>query len=189
MPTPVRYVALLAAVNVGRRQMKMERLREVIRAVGFDGVGTYIQTGNLFFTAPASTTADSVQRQIEQAISTEFGFGVETVLHTVADFARIVEGGPFSADPLTPDERQLIVFLRRPPAALPPLPAPSSNGSFSIIGADAPTDPRALYVQISDARTWARTSPAEMKRLLGPMTTTGRWRHTSERILAAAQGA
>lgn len=59
----------------------------------------------------------------------------------------------------------------------------SANGSFTVVAADAD----ALYVEIADVQAWVRTPPAETKRLLGPVTTTGRWHHVSVKILAAAR--
>ncbi len=179
----MRYVALLAAVNVGKRQMNMARLRQVIAALGYSDVGTYIQTGNLFFEVLGATPAAAVQVAIEQAMAAEFGFAVDTVLLELDEFARIVEHAPFAPRELGPAERRLVLFLRQPAADLPALPVTSANGSFTVVAADAD----ALYVEIADAQAWARTPPAETKRLLGPVKTTGRWHHTSLKILAAAR--
>lgn len=112
----VRYVALLAAVNVGKRQMNMARLRQLIAELGYSDVGTYIQTGNLFFDVSASTSALAVQEGIEQAMAAEFGFAVDTVLLELDEFARIVEQAPFSPRELGPAERRLVLFLREPAA-------------------------------------------------------------------------
>ena len=46
-----RYVALLRAVNVGGRVVKMERLRQVFEETGLTGVSTHIASGNVLFTA------------------------------------------------------------------------------------------------------------------------------------------
>lgn len=178
----MRYVALLAAVNVGKRQMKMARLRDVIATLGYRDVGTYIQTGNLFFDAPAEQAVATVQDAIEKAMVEEFGFMVDTVLLELAAFARIVEQAPFPARDLAPAERRLILFLREPPASLPALPITNANGSFTVFAADSD----AFYVEIADAQAWAQTPVAETKRMFGPVKTTGRWYHTSLKILAAA---
>ncbi len=180
----MRYVALLAAVNVGKRQMNMARLRQLVASLGYGDVGTYIQTGNLFFDVSATTPAPAVQEQIEEAMAAEFGFAVDTVLLQLDDFARIVEHAPFSPRELGPAERRLVLFLREPATELPALPVTSANGSFTVVAADT----HALYVEIADAQAWARTPPAETKRLLGPVKTTGRWHSVSLKILAAARG-
>lgn len=178
-----RYIALLGAVNVGKRQMKMARLREIIADLGFLHVGTYIQTGNLFFDAPSATPAASIKESIEKAMAEEFGFAVDTVLLSIDSFASILDRAPFGSGELGPDERRLIMFLRAQPAAQPGLPLTSDNGSFTIVGADG----QAWYMHIADAQTWARTATAQMKKMAIDVPHTGRWRHTSVKILQAAR--
>src|SRR4051794_35378817 len=52
-----RFVALLRAVNVGGRTLPMAALREVCAGLGWEGVATYIQSGNLVFEAKGKAAA------------------------------------------------------------------------------------------------------------------------------------
>ena len=53
-----QYVALLRGINVGgKRKLKMADLRESVLKIGFKEVATYIQSGNLFFTAEEKNSA------------------------------------------------------------------------------------------------------------------------------------
>ena len=46
-----RMVALLRAVNVGGRKLPMAELRALCGRLGWEDVATYIQSGNVVFTA------------------------------------------------------------------------------------------------------------------------------------------
>src|SRR5262249_11565840 len=86
-----RYVALLRSVNVGGRSLSMATLREVCERLGHTDVSTYIQIGNLLFTAKRAVAPKS----LEAAIAKEFGIDVPVILRTASDVARVIEGDPF----------------------------------------------------------------------------------------------
>ncbi|WP_142683953.1 DUF1697 domain-containing protein [Chitinophaga polysaccharea] len=62
-----RYVAFLRAVNVGKRIVKMEHLRQLLDAAGFKNVTTYIQSGNVMF-ASRSNNAAALSEKIEKLL-------------------------------------------------------------------------------------------------------------------------
>jgi len=72
-----RYIAFLRAINVGRRTVRMDRLREVFEAAGFDDVATYIASGNVIFAA-AEPDPYRLEREIERLLAEAFGFHVDT---------------------------------------------------------------------------------------------------------------
>ncbi len=46
----MRYCAFLRAINVGKaNRIRMDALRELCGGLGFEGVSTYLQTGNIHF--------------------------------------------------------------------------------------------------------------------------------------------
>ena len=49
----MRRFAFLRAINVGRRTVRMERLREEFTALGFSAVETFIASGNVTFESGA----------------------------------------------------------------------------------------------------------------------------------------
>jgi len=51
------YVALLRAVNVGGRQLKMEDLKRIASEVGLQAPKTFIASGNLLFTSKKGEAA------------------------------------------------------------------------------------------------------------------------------------
>jgi len=89
MPT---YAALLRGINVGgHNKVPMSELRRVVEALGHTDVTTYIQSGNVVFTATKNVTPAAVER----AIKNEFGFDITVVLRTRAELQRVVKDNPF----------------------------------------------------------------------------------------------
>ena len=89
MPT---YVALLRAVNLGgRNKVSMGTLRSVIEELGHRDVTTYIQSGNVVFTASKDVNPASLERAIER----KFGFDIDVILRTTAAMKRVVKANPF----------------------------------------------------------------------------------------------
>ena len=74
-----RYVALLRGINVGgRNKVPMADLREAFESAGYGDVGTYIQSGNVVFSA--STSQAALEGALEPML--EARFGVPLVLQT-----------------------------------------------------------------------------------------------------------
>lgn len=94
---PQRYVAFLRAVNVGKRQVKMDALRALFQALGFSAVETFIASGNVIFTAPAQDTR-ALEKRIERELEKALGFEVETFLRTPAELKAITGHRPFGDD-------------------------------------------------------------------------------------------
>ena len=76
MPT---YVALLRGINVGGKNLiRMPALKACFEENGFEDVATYIQSGNVVFTAPATRATDLTHR-IETMLAEAFDY-VPTVV-------------------------------------------------------------------------------------------------------------
>ena len=65
-------IAFLRAVNVGGRTVQMSRLVEVFGGLGYEGVWTHINSGNVVFEATGDRAA--LERTIEGALESTFGF-------------------------------------------------------------------------------------------------------------------
>ncbi|MEV7413824.1 DUF1697 domain-containing protein [Streptomyces sp. NPDC089919] len=108
------FVALLRGINVGgRRKVPMAQLRALLEGLGYDGVRTYLQSGNAVFTA-AEPDADAVRVELERAIEAEFGFAVPCVVVDGRYLRAVVAACPFPAAEL--EGKQLhATFLSRQP--------------------------------------------------------------------------
>ncbi len=93
----MRYVGLLRAVNVGKRQVAMGRLRTLLEELGHDEVQTVLQSGNVVFAAPR-TSATKLEQALAKAIEAEFGFPVPVLVRTGAQLAKVIDANPFPAE-------------------------------------------------------------------------------------------
>lgn len=88
----------------------MAELRDLFESLGHTEVSTFIQSGNVVFTAGRSVTPKSLQI----AIANEFQVDTNVVLRTPSDLERVVKGNPFAGL----DASELHVgFMARQPSA------------------------------------------------------------------------
>ena len=108
------FVALLRAVNVGgNNQISMSKLRAVLESLGYTGVTTYIQSGNIVLDGKERTAAALVPK-LEAAIAHEFGLTIDVVARTTRDLTAVIETNPFRTR--VPDTTKLhVAFLNQPP--------------------------------------------------------------------------
>jgi uncharacterized protein (DUF1697 family) len=113
------YIALLRAVNVGKRQVKMASLREWLTEAGFTDVETYIQTGNVKAGSSLRSVA-KVEAALERLLLERAGFEVACIVLTPQQLSQVyadaqaIEPPPFAGDP---EERRFVVFFKKPVAA------------------------------------------------------------------------
>jgi uncharacterized protein (DUF1697 family) len=106
------YVALLRAVNVGGRQLKMEDLKRVAGEVGVESPKTFIASGNLLFTSNKAEAV--VKKQLEKALTDHMGKPVELMVRTAQELAETVKTNPFEKEP---GNRVAAIFFDEAPAA------------------------------------------------------------------------
>jgi uncharacterized protein (DUF1697 family) len=108
----VRYIALLRGINVGGRTLvKMADLKTCFENLGFDGVSTYIASGNVLFESDEDD-AGELATTIEGAIEQQFELPVKVVVLDPKAYAQIVKAIP---EPWIHDGtlRANVAFLRR----------------------------------------------------------------------------
>lgn len=85
----MNYIALLRGINVaGNAKIEMKRLKQVFETADLTDVRTYINSGNVLFSSPASDP-DKLARKLETAFQAEFGFIVPTLVIPGEDFKAI----------------------------------------------------------------------------------------------------
>jgi uncharacterized protein (DUF1697 family) len=160
------YIGFLRAVNVGKRQVRMERLRQVLSEHGFRDVETHIQTGNVKVTSPMRSAA-KVEKELHRLISDAFGFDVPVVVRTPAQLRRLAEEAEQLDSPIAPDARRYVTFMT---GDLDP------DGVEALHAWDVPTEAaRVLGTDIvlflSDGVQGARLTHARIERLTGAVGT------------------
>jgi uncharacterized protein (DUF1697 family) len=111
-----QFAVLLRAVNVGgRNKVPMARLRELADGLGYTGVSTYLQSGNLVVTAEVKKPAD-VEAAVADAIRADLGVDVAVLARSRKELATVVAANPF-ADKTSDPKRLHVSFLTAQPAA------------------------------------------------------------------------
>ncbi|HEU5057420.1 MAG TPA: DUF1697 domain-containing protein [Kofleriaceae bacterium] len=129
-----RYVALLRGINVGGNNLiKMTALKACFEEHGFAEVVTYIQSGNVLFSAAGA--AGAIARRIEEALGAAFRYQASVVLRSRKQMADIVARAPggFGADPAR--YRYDVIYLKAPLTAAAALPqVPVKDGVDRVTG-------------------------------------------------------
>jgi len=100
---PSTYLALLRGINVGGHgKLPMRELVRLCEAAGCTNVKTYIQSGNVVFTATP---------EIAAALPSHIPF--PTLIRTADEIAAVVQGNPY------PPEHSYVTFLFESPGKLP----------------------------------------------------------------------
>lgn len=90
----MRYLALLRGINVGGKTLiKMADLKTCFENLGFDGVSTYIASGNVLFESDEDDVA-GLATTIEAAVEQRFELPVKVVVLDQQAYARIVKAIP-----------------------------------------------------------------------------------------------
>jgi len=162
-----RYIALLRAINVGGRTVRMEELRKLFAAMGFADSETFIASGNVIFESPARSSAE-IEQQIEKGLETSLGYEVATFVRSPAELAAIAAHEPFARDELDrPGAALYIGFLRDAPgddARQKLLALRSRIDDFHLHG-------RELYWLARERMSESKVSNAVLERILASRTT------------------
>ena len=177
----MRYIALLRGINVGGHQVKMEALRRHFADLGLTNVGSYIQTGNVFFDSDEPDRA-ALRARIEGHLLSVLGYAVPTCLRTVEEFAAVMALDPFAGIELRPDMRFAVNYLTEPVALQPDLPYYTPQRDFALVG----MTPTELFVVWYLVAGRPGQGYAHLEKRFNVLATTRFW-HTSAKILAAAR--
>ena len=159
-----RYVAMLRGINLGaHKRISMKQLEALVAGLGYTDVTTYLQSGNVVFTA--SGTADAIAGAVEGKIEKELGHDVAVIVRTAAQMAKIVKGNPFDA------KAAHVTFLAdRPPAAKVKEPVTIATGAdaFRVVG-------REVYLSTPNGYGRTKLNNAFWERRFQTVATTRNW--------------
>jgi uncharacterized protein (DUF1697 family) len=131
------YVALLRGINVGGKNLiRMPALKTCFEAQGLRDVATYIQSGNVLFTADRSDPL-VLTRRLEEALSKTFAYRSRVVVRSVPQMKAIVEGAPKGFGGRPAAYRYDVIFLKEPLTADEALTSmPANPGVDRVIAGD-----------------------------------------------------
>jgi uncharacterized protein (DUF1697 family) len=107
-----QFVALLRGINVGGNNIiKMADLKSCFEGMGFTGVSTYIQSGNVIFSS-GEHDKGKLTRNIEKVLSDRFSYKSQLVLVTYRELEAIVAGAPSGFGKFPGEYKYDVMFLR-----------------------------------------------------------------------------
>lgn len=107
-----RFVALLRAINVGGRTVKMTELCALFEQARLSNVQSVIASGNVLFDTRAADAA-ALERRIEAALLKGLGYEVATFVRTGAELDAVVAHDPFDPnDPVLESHTVHVIFTR-----------------------------------------------------------------------------
>jgi uncharacterized protein (DUF1697 family) len=166
-----RFLALLRAVNVGGRKLPMAELKALCRELGWEGAETYIQSGNLVFTAPAALAAE-LEDQLEKAIAQRFGFHSDVVIRSATEWAHLLSENPFPAEAEKQPNRLLAGLAKRKIARG----AAAAIAAKAVAGERVEQTPGALWFHYPAGVGRSKITPALIDRAAGSPVTARNWR-------------
>lgn len=174
-----RFVALLRGINVGGHGIvSMAELRDCFAAMGFGDVATYIQSGNVVFSA-AGGPPDAAAIEARLA---DFGVTSAVALRGTGELARLVAGNPFLAPGVDPKTLYVSFLTADPPPsraesfAVPP----GATEQMELVGRD-------VYLCFPQGYGRTKLSGAWLERGLGVPATTRNWRTVTTLLRMATQ--
>jgi uncharacterized protein (DUF1697 family) len=179
----MKHVALLRGINVGGKNViKMVALREAFEAMGFTDVATYIQSGNVVFSAKA-TSKPKLTATIEDALSMTFGYASKVVIVSAKELEAVVAEAPpkFGAEPQR--YRYDVLFVKPPLTAKKALPEVPAKPGVD----DASAGSHALYFRRLVAKATQSHLPKVTQRSIYESLTIRNW-NTTMKLLGMVQG-
>lgn len=169
MAQPV-LLALLRGINVGgNKKVPMEELRALAVNAGYVDPKTYINSGNLYF-----RTGDAprkVEATLEKAIAKHFGFSVDVVVRTQAEWEAYAKKSGFPDVEKTRANLLLLGVAK----------APVAKGAADALNALAKSGERvkavkdALWIDYADGVGRSKLSPAALDKHAGSPVTSRNW--------------
>ena len=166
----MKHVALLGAINLGgKNKLPMKDLAAMFVAAGCRDVVTYIQSGNVVFSAPAAVLK-KLPRTISQRIADDFGHKVPVVIRSHEQIADVVRGNPF-LNAGEPEKTLHVVFLANLPgseavAKLDPQRSPPDR--FIVVG-------QHIYLHLPNGVGHSKLTNAWMDSKLSTISTARNW--------------
>lgn len=90
-----RYVALLRGVNVGGARIAMADLRAAVESLGHTEVATYVQSGNVVFTASGRTAGSTLARAIRLAVVEHAGIDPAVLVLSASQWQDVIRRNPY----------------------------------------------------------------------------------------------
>ena len=165
------YIAMLRGINVGgNKRIKMDQLRKLCEALGFEQVKTYIQSGNVVFKTGKVSPA-ILSKRIEERIVADFGFSVSVISRTMDELGKTIENNPFLKEPVDVEKLHVAFLSDVPtPAALKKL------ETLSVAPDRSSCCGKEIYLYLPNGVSQSFWMKTPLDRVLSVVTTTRNWK-------------
>jgi len=173
---PGTHVALLRGINVGgKTPLAMKALAAEFVAAGCENVRTFIQSGNVIFSAAPGSYESELARLLGERLAERFGYTAPLVLRTTEELRAAIENNPYLALG-APEDMLHVMFLTRTPDAdavkkLDPERSPGDE--YQVIG-------REIYLRLPNGMARTKLTNAYFDTKLGVTSTARNWRTTTK---------
>jgi uncharacterized protein (DUF1697 family) len=165
-----KYVALLRGINVGGKHiLPMKHLSGIFSNAKCGDVRTYIQSGNVIFSAPAGGV-EKIPQLIAKSIESQFGFPVPVILRSSDEIARVLRDNPFLKAGAS-EKALYVYFLADHPAktAVAKLdPKRSVPDEYRVVG-------REIYMHLPNGMGRSKLTSAYFDSQLSTVATARNW--------------
>jgi uncharacterized protein (DUF1697 family) len=166
----MKHVALLRGINVGGKNMlPMKALAEIFMSAGCRDVVTYIQSGNVVFSASAPVLK-KLPTVVSAKIAEGFGHRVPVVLRSHDELAAVIRDNRFP-EAVGQEKTLYVAFLADAPSAeaiakLDPQRSPPDR--FVVVGRD-------MYLHLLNHAAKTKLTNAWMDSRLSTISTARNW--------------
>jgi uncharacterized protein (DUF1697 family) len=177
------YVALLRGINVGgKNKLPMKHLAQIFVEQGCDDVRTFIQSGNVVFSAKPEAAVLLADRIIEQ-IAKRYTYRTPVILRTEEDLDAIVSNNPFLERGLPEDDLHVLFLADIPKAsAIGSLdPNRSPPDEFAV-------HQREIYLRLPNGAGTTKLTNAYFDSRLSTTSTGRNWRTVTKLLALARNG-
>ncbi len=166
-----RWIALLRGINVGgHNRIPMADLRALCATMDWQDVSTYIQSGNIVFSANGSIP--TLEKALTDGIASRFGHRINVLVRPAAAWPLYLRINPFPEASESEPDRVMLALSKRP---LPPDAADHLN-QYTTSGESIAQRTESLWIHYASGAAKSRVTPALLDRLAGSPVTTRNWR-------------
>ncbi|MFN8208423.1 MAG: DUF1697 domain-containing protein [Bacteroidales bacterium] len=111
-----KWISFLRGINVGgHAKLGMADLRNIFETLGMKDVQTYIQSGNVLFTAGTAKTGKALSLEIEKALVKKMGIEIAVITLGAEEVKQLLDENPLLKEPGTnADHIHLALFQSAP---------------------------------------------------------------------------
>lgn len=156
------FVALLRAVNVSKRQLKIAEARKALEEAGFGEVESHIQTGN-FLVATTMRSIPKIEAEVGRVLTEHAGFEIVSVVRRPQELPPLVEAVDGIPEASAGATTRYVLFCDKAPTAA----AKAEVEAWDVAGERAFVMGKDVLMDYAVPFHKARLTSARLEKMLG----------------------